>query len=323
MPEAKHHHWWPIAHSKHWVNEKGFIRAVRKAGPPFLGKPEKIGKKRRHNSIQGPDGVWDQYMEDAFARVIDNAIPSVMSILARERTRLPGRFYFNLNELSRAKPELRRDGFEPPTDFVAIDIDDLDKAQVAQYVAAMLVRVPSYKDQLNGSRMIEQVAAQLKVQTSEALQIADITHLHVIDRHINEYAEKLTQYEWIFIEPPEGEEFLFCDAPVLPSQRVGEDCVVFFPILPRLALAVFNKWKSPRPNLIQIYKIRTKLLKFYNKALVLNAGEVVFGRAPFSVNFVQKHLGEGQVRIVPDISIQGADQAGQSGIEIGVGPMVP
>lgn len=323
MSEAKHHHWWPIAHSKHWVNENGFIRAVRKVGPVFFGKPEKIAKKRRHNSVQRPDGVWDQYMEDAFARLIDSAVPSIMSILGRKRTTRPGRFYFDLNELDRSKSELRRDGFEPPTDLVSIDIGESEKIQIAQYVASMLVRVPSYKDQLNGTRMIEQISAQLNLQAAESIHIADITHQHVVDRHINEYAEKLAQYVWVFIEPPEGEEFLFCDAPVLPSQRAGEDCVVFFPILPRLALAVFNKWISPRPNIIQIYKIRPKLLRFYNKALVLNAGEVVFGRGPFSEYFVQKHLGEGQVRIVPDISIQGADEAGQSGIEIGAGPMVP
>jgi hypothetical protein len=303
-PQPKRHHWWPMAHSCHWVNEDGFITTIHKTGPPFLGRPENVGLQGHHNTLRTPAGEINTDLEKYFEREIDNNVAPVLKALDAAPVQIiPGKHILNLETLQREKKHIREQGFRIPKNFNFVQISDGQKRHLARYIASMMVRVPTYKDELHSPRLLREMSDSLGVEAKDISYDLDVAHIDLLKRHLDQYSAKLIRFDWLVFEPDTTDELLIGDAPVIVREFCGGDALLYFSLTPRRGLMVVDRWKGPIQGGVQIIKVRRKFLNWYNRMVVMNAERAVFCRRPPLIAFVQRHLGTRQLRIGPKIDM--------------------
>jgi hypothetical protein len=212
---------------------------------------------------------------------------------------------FDKEFLRRERKGIRQDGFVPDERAFSASFSPDDRHALARYIASLIVRVPSYKDELNSSRMRENVAAVLGLSQENAQFKTDALHVEIVRRHLEDYAARLVSCAYALIDAPDSLEFIIGDTPVIPSALGFGEAEAMCPITPNRALLIINGYRPPFDDRIAIFRSLRKGVKAFNKTMVQNAEREIFCRAPFPSAFVAANLGTRQVRLAPNIETAG------------------
>jgi hypothetical protein len=296
----KRHHWWPICHSRLWTDEHGCITTTNASGETRRTQPVNTAVIGHYNSVRRPDGTRDPALEEFFATEIEAHAAPVLARLATERRRdLAAEAHFDHGFLRREWKNLKRDGYVPSTQAFTAALGHADRSSLARYVASLLVRVPSYKDELNSKRMIENVAGLLGIDADAARFATDTLHVEIIRKHLDDYGERLTRCEFTLIDTA-ADEFVIGDTPVIPAALGFGEAEAMMPLTPTRALLMIRGWRPPLPDRAMIFASQPNSVRAFNKTMVQNAEREVFSRGPVNADFVRRNLGTRQVRLQPD-----------------------
>jgi hypothetical protein len=313
---AKRHHWIPVCHTSLWVDEAGCVTTITKRGEIWRTTPANTAVISHYNSVNMPDGTRDPALEVYFADEVESPVAPVLARIATETRRdreLEARFDHAL--LHRERRQIERDGFFADGRAFSASFSLSDRRALARYVASLIVRVPSYKDELNSERMLENVARVLGLDAQAARFQTDRLHVDIIRRHLHDYARRLENCGYVLVDAPDGAEFIMGDTPVIPAALGFGEAEVICPITPKRALLVVSNYAPPFVDRMGIFRSRPASVRAFNKTMVQNAEREIFCRAPFPINFVMKHLGTRQVRLEPNLETAG-------GAHCGRGPML-
>jgi hypothetical protein len=298
----KRHHWWPVCHSTLWVDNEGCITTITATGEVRRTQPVNTAVIGHYNSVRRPDGSRDPALEAFFANEIESPVGAILARLATETRRdlqLEARFDKAL--LRRERKGIRDDGFVPDQRAFSAAFSAADLRALARYIASLIVRVPSYKDELNSNRMLENVAAILGVDADEARFETDSLHVEIIRRHLDDYADRLMTCAFVLIDAPDGDEFIIGDTPVIPAALGFGEAEAMCPLSATRALLIIAGWRPPYSDRIAILQSQRKSVRAFNKTMLQNAEREVFCRTAVAVAWITKHLGTRQVRLAPNI----------------------
>jgi hypothetical protein len=299
MNSPKRHHWWPECHSKLWVAENGLITMIDIDGVARPVTPENAGVIKHHNTVRLSDGTIDTSLENYFADEIENPVARVLLRLANERLRsFAWDKYIDKEFASREGRGIRADGFLPTKLGYCVSLPAADRIAVARYFASLLVRVPSYKDELKSSLRIEGFRKILNLPEDQATFEADLLHVEIVRRHLSDYAKRLLECAWLIIESP-NQEILFSDTPIVPSALGWGDAEALCPISPNRCIMFIRGYKPPMEDSLMIVQSTPRSIRALNQTLLQNSQRFVFCRSSFPLGFILKHFGTRQARITP------------------------
>lgn len=261
--------------------------------------PENAGVIKHHNTVRRSDGTIDTSLESYFADEIENPVAPVLLRLANERSRsFAWDQHIDKEFASREARGIRSDGFVPTKTGYCVSLPNSDRVAAARYYASLLVRVPSYKDELKSSLMIEGLRAILNLTESEATFEADLLHVEIVRRHLSDYANRLLECAWLIIESPD-QEILFSDTPIVPSSLGWGEAEAICPISPNRCMMIVRGYKPPILDSLVIVQSAPRSIRGLNQTLLQNSQRFVFCRSSFPIEFILKHFGTRQARIVP------------------------
>lgn len=302
MSAPKRHHWIPVCHSSLWVDAEGCVTTIRGSGEVRRTTPANTAVIGQYNSVMMPDGTRDPALEIYFADEVESPVAPVLARIATETRRDPElEARFDKAMLHREKRQIERDGFFAEKRAFSAAFSFSDRRALARYVASLIVRVPSYKDELNSNRMLENVASVLGLDPQAARFQTDILHVEIIRRHLRDYAARLENCGFVLLDAQDGAEFVMGDTPVIPAALGFGEAEVLCPITPARALMVVSNYAPPFADRIGIFRSRAPSVRAFNKTVVQNAEREIFCRGRFPVDFVREHLGTRQVRLEPNL----------------------
>jgi hypothetical protein len=299
MNLPKNHHFWPVCHSKFWTGADGKVITYELGGTLSLDTPKRTARIEHLNSIRMANGTKNVWLEVYFDKEVeDKSAPALFKLAKAKNRNLTFENSFDRNMLRNDVKVIRKDGFAPPGKGYAVTLNEAERRTVARYVASMMVRVPSYKNQINSASVIASLHNDFGFQAEAAVEEADRLSVEILMKHMTEYADHLMKCTW-FIAESTSTEFVFCDTPVIPSTLGWGEAEAVIPITPNRILVFIKGWKSPLPDQILVVGMLPHFVRSTNITLVQNAEQYVYSRGPISERFIFKHLGTRQIRVVP------------------------
>lgn len=206
MSRPKRHHWWPTCHSNLWIDSHGLVSAIDKDGRIVRTTPNNTAVIGHYNSVRRADGTRDSSLEYFFANEIEGPVAPVLTRLASEKWHdMEWERILNPNSYLNDRKALARDGFALEESFASASFSMADRRAVARYVASLLVRVPSYKDELNSQHMLESISSVLSLEGDEARIATDSIHVDIIRAHLDLYAQRLENCAYLLIDATKHE----------------------------------------------------------------------------------------------------------------------
>jgi hypothetical protein len=312
---AKRHHWWPQCHSEIWTDDHGLITMVFNDGSVKNVTPINAGVIGRHNAVKLPNGGVDTSLETFFANEVDTpAAPLLRRLASEKRRNLVWERSFDHQFVRQERRHFRGDGFLPMDRCYTVPMTADEQLKVARYVASLLVRVPSYKDELNSTSVVNTLAALLDIEAQKAKFEVDKFHVRAMKAHLKQYTDKMTECAWVIIESVR-QEFVFGDTPVIPSVLGWGEAEAICPISPNRCLMFVKGFSPPIADHIVIAQAVPQSVRATNQTMIQNADRFVFARKAPSIEFVVKHFGSRQVRIAPKFEET-------DGVNIAAGPLL-
>lgn len=291
-----------MCHSELWVDGEGCVTAITGKGEVRRTQPINTAVIDHYNSIRLPDGTKDPSLERFFANEIEGPVAPVLARVGGQKRRdLALESRFDQTVLARDKRLIERDGFFADRKAYSVAFSAADQRALTRYIASLIVRVPSYKDELKSSQMLENVAAVLGLAPEAARFQTDLVHVDIVHRHLKDYAERLEHCGFVFFDAPEGTEFIIGDTPVIPAALGFGDAEAMCPITPKRALIIVSNYRAPFDDRIGVFRARPPSVRAFNKTMIQNAEREIFCRSPFPIDVVTKHLGSSQIRLAPNI----------------------
>ena len=301
MNRPKRHHWWPTCHSNLWVDSEGVVSAIDHEGRIVRTTPNNTAVIGHYNSVRLPDGKRDSSLEDFFANEIESPVAPVLTRLAKEKWHdTEWERIVESGSYLKNRKALAKDGFALEKSFSSATFPPADRRAIARYVASLLVRVPSYKDELNSQEMLNRVSSVLSLQGDEARSATDSIHIDIIRAHLDLYAGRLEDCAYILVDSTKH-EYIIGDTPIIPAALGWGEAVAQFPISPERAMVIMRGFRSPFPDRILVFRALPATVRSCNKTMAQNSDRQIFCRTPVDAVFVRRNLGTRRVRIVPKI----------------------
>ena len=303
MP-SKRHHWWPMCHSSLWTDEEGCITVYDKLNGVRRLRPNNTAVIGHYNTVRQLDGSTDTSLEEYFANDVEGRAGPVLRRLATEKNRdLNAEWLIDKTQLHLARKLIAKDGFELPSRSYSVRLNASDKMDLSRYIASLIVRVPSYKDELNSDATQNMIASLLGYKHDESRIVTDLVHVDIIKAHLVDYTTRLSQCEFIIVDTAKV-EFIIGDTPVIPAALGFGDAEAMLPLTPNRAIFIIRGWRGPLPNRAMIFNAKPTNVKAFNITMLQNAERQAFAKSPISGGLVAKYLGTRQARIKPTFEPQ-------------------
>ncbi len=280
MSKPKRHHWWPVAQSKQWTDRNGLIFVTRSDGTHFQTSPLNIGVESELYTRFGDNDSKDTDVEDWFAQTIDGpATTMIEHLLDPSHVR---RSHF-VPDRSKAQVA-RRLGYRIHPYLEKIELPPAIRTAIARYVAALLVRHPTYLRKL--------VQFHRDVGPNARNRALD----NMLDLY-SAYAERIEHSVFIVSRTSGDAEYLYADGGVMVkepwSQAYGIPFDIHAPITPDLAIAVL-----PVPNggvdlrTATVAELTNQGVARHNRIVLAGAERFVFSRRVPPGQFIAKYFGK-------------------------------
>ena len=282
MNEPKRHHWWPQLQSRHWTNSAGCICATRADGTSFAANPSKIGVESELYVRFGTNGEKDFEIEKWFSRDIETPFAQALDDFTSTQSLRRERF---LPDADKAKL-IEQLGYlvVPYRESVAMSPKVRDV--VSNYVAALLVRNPSYLAKMTQFHMKENFTTPLAQVNTMSLDNMLIV--------FQQYRNVIEQSEFILVRREGDHEFLFSDAGITTQEPWRTGPIPFdihFPLTPDLALEVLPVPKPQTLDRIHIMRAKNSGVGRLNRIALGSAQRFIFSRKTLPPAYVRKFFG--------------------------------
>jgi hypothetical protein len=144
MTKAKRHHWWPMAQSVYWTNSDGFVSVTRSDGAVFPANPLNIGVESELYTRFSEERGKGTGIEEWFAQAIDGPAKQMIEHLLDPRNVHRSLF---LPDPSKAKVATAL-GCRVNRYIDKVELPPEIRKAIARYLAALLVRHPTYLGKL-------------------------------------------------------------------------------------------------------------------------------------------------------------------------------
>lgn len=283
MSKPKRHHWWPIAQSKHWTDPKRFVFVTRSDGTVFPTTPLNIGVESELYTRFGEEDTKDTGIEDWFATTIDGPITKTIEHLLNpqnvQRGILAG---VNPTKVKTAKTL----GYRVNSYIDRVYLPSEIRAAVAAYIAALLVRHPTY------------LAKLVQFHQDDASSRSDAKNL-ALDKMIELYrlyAEKIGKSVMMVSRRVGDAEYLYADGGLMFDEpwRTAYDIPfdIHAPLTPDLAIEVLPIPHSADLATALVMEAANRGVSRLNRIILAGAKRFVFSRQMPPVEFIVKHFGE-------------------------------
>ncbi|WP_069052103.1 DUF4238 domain-containing protein [Blastomonas sp. RAC04] len=287
MSEPKRHHWWPEFQSRQWAGADGFLHVVRADGTTFRAPPSKVGVEGELYTRIDPSGAKDRDIEHWFSREIENpfisALTRLQSLNGIERNKFAGR-----GDPVRRK-ELQELGFLVGEYDERMPLSLQIRTAIANYLAAMVVRSPTYLAKLTVWHESNNCTGGLPVSNAAFRGFALENMLYLYDV----YRDAITSSCINLVIANCNHEFLFADGGVAAKEPWSKRPMPFdlyVPLTPKLALNVL-----PLPGAytsgLWISRVNSRGVSRYNRTMLADAKRFVFSRSTPPISFIRKYFG--------------------------------
>lgn len=287
MNEPKRHHWWPEIQSGQWANADGMLNVVRADGTTFRAPPSKVGVEGELYTRIDPSGAKDRDIERWFSREIEtpfvDTLTRILQLDGLERRRLPGRG----DPVKRQ--EVKDLGFIVDNYDEKIPLDPPARTALANYIAALVVRSPSYLAKLTDWHQVNNGAAPLPVDptTFRGFALENMLYLYDVYRAAIEAA-----YINLMIANCDR-EFLYSDGGVTANEPWSSRPMPFdlyAPLTPKLAINVLPLPDADTSGL-WVSRVNSRGVARYNRIVLADAKRFVFSKSPPPLAFIARHFG--------------------------------
>jgi hypothetical protein len=283
--KPKRHHWWPIAQSKHWVGADGLIFVTNRLGQTFKANPTNIGVESELYTRFIADDSKDTTIEDWFSRSIDSSLPKFLEYLRNpgnsQRVPLPPVHQSK-------KQELRELGFRPNNFIDEIPLPLDVRHSIADYVAAILVRNPTYLRKLGE---FHQEAFDGSDGLVKTIALDNMLFLHDI------YSAEIMGSVLVIGRPKGSTEYIHADGGLEVSEPWSREGALPFslhaPITPDLAIEVLplRECKQVRLDAALVIEASNRGVARHNRVTLGAAQRFVFSRQSPPTKFIVSNFG--------------------------------
>ena len=248
---GENHHWWPIAVSRFWENDKGLLyrldvneEVVHSSGRIFA----KISDG--HNVIFSKPSEWDSTIEHYFDEP-DRNFPKVINWLTSLKQKDNNKF--------------TSDG------IISHDYTDEMLDMLRECLLSLVVRSPKYRD--SQVKYIESLRGELKKQEAKQLITANINQKHNI---LVKNSKGMGKFAVLFTY---DKEFIFgdgCYSNIGPSSELLTNLKMLIPLTPNMAViwAIPMSYRTP-PRLIST-QISNSNVELINQATQIYSKDYLF-----------------------------------------------
>jgi hypothetical protein len=276
--KPKRHHWWPIAQSRHWTDAAGLVFVTRADGTTFKASPLNIGVEAELYTRFDEDTKNTQ-IEDWFAETIDGPATLMIQHLLDPRNVRRTQFTPNPTKAEVAK----KLGYRVNSYVVKLKLPMEIRAAIARYVAALLVRHPSYIKKL------------IVFHGSAKLQARDRALDNMLELY-KAYAERIIAAAFIVSRRVGHAEYLYADGGLVVTEPWRTAFEIPFdihaPITPDFALEILPVPTGVDLSTAMIAESTTQGVARQNRIILGGAQRFVFSRQSPPVRFIQKHFGK-------------------------------
>ncbi|WCT73040.1 DUF4238 domain-containing protein [Sphingomonas naphthae] len=263
------------------------LHVVRADGTTFRAPPSKVGVEGELYTRLDPSGAKDRDIERWFSREIETpfagALAQLLTLEGIERRKFPGH----------GDPVKRKEVQE--LGFIVGDYDERMpltvpvRHAIANYLAALVVRSPSYLTKLTDWHWANNGTSGLPVDPAIFRGFALENMLFLYDV----YREAIAGGYINLMIADCGREFLFADGGVTarePWSKRPMPFDLYAPLTPKLAFNVL-----PLPDAytggLWISRINARGVARFNRMMLADAKSFVFSKSPTPLDFIAKHLG--------------------------------
>lgn len=285
MTKAKRHHWWPIAQAVYWTNADGFVFVTRSNGTVFPANPVNVGVESELYTRFSEEGEKDTGVEEWFAQTIDGPAKEMIEHLLD-----PTKVHRSLFSADPSKAKVAKAlGFRVNPYIDKVDLPPDIRSAIARYLAALLVRHPTYLEKLvafHGGGTNATVSTK-----NEAL--ANMIQLYGI------YAERISRAVLMISRRVGDAEYLYADGGLIVDEPWRKSYDIPFdihaPLTPDIAIEVL-----PMPATVVGLDLATAMVMEstkqgvarQNRIILAGAKRFVFSRHSPPVDFIVKHFAQ-------------------------------
>ncbi|GLH67741.1 hypothetical protein GETHED_21050 [Geothrix edaphica] len=279
--QPKRHHWWPMAQSQHWTDADGLVFASRSNGTYFRANPLNIGVESELYTRFGSDNSKDTSIEDWFANTIDSPVTQIFKHLFDPSNITRQSFDPDPMKAKSAK-EI---GYKINSYIDKISLPSNIRAAISAYLAALLVRHPTYLSKLinfhnDGSNPRETVK---DIALDNMLELFEL------------YYQKIRSAVFIVSRRIGTSEFLYADGGILVDEpwrrEFGIPFDIHAPLTPDIAIQVLPIPDHGELSYAFIAESTNQGVSRQNKIILGGAQRFVFSRQPPPSTFIQRHFG--------------------------------
>jgi hypothetical protein len=264
MTKAKRHHWWPIAQSVYWTNSDGFVFVTRSDGTVFPANPLNIGvESQLYTRFSEEDGK-DTGIEEWFSQTIDGPAKKMIEHLLEQSNVHRTLFSPDPSKAKVAKELGYR--VNPYIDKVDLPLDI--RNAIARYLAALLVRHPTYLEKLvafHGGGTEANVSTKNRA-LDNMIQLYDV------------YARRISTAVLMISRRAGDAEYLYADGGVMVEEPWRETYDIPFdihaPLTPDIAIEVL-----PMPTTVVGSDLATAIVMESTKQGVARQNRIILAGA--------------------------------------------
>jgi hypothetical protein len=288
-PQPKRHHWWPQLQSGYWTGDNGLINVVKSDGSSFAASPINVGVQgelyTRFEVTGDKDVTIEQWfsteIETPFVRALTRLI-SMDGLLRFRRPPVPPTKTRNASDL----------GFVLREDFEIMPLSSDHRKAIDSYIAALLVRNPSYLAKLVAFHDKNGVVLPPELPRNQAIKSVALNSMLEVFKL---YRDVISQADLGLVVVDCDRELLFGDSGITAKEPWRSGPLPFdihAPLTPKLALEVLP---TPMPRLDRnaclIMRVNPKGVARFNRIALSDAERFIFSRGQPPVDFIRKHFG--------------------------------
>lgn len=288
MTDPKKHHWWPQLQSKFWIDDSGFITAVRADGSFFRGQPENIGAEGHLYTRYEISGQKDLTIEKWFAAEIEGPFKEILERVAT----LDGiKVAWEIGRDTAKEKEVKELGFKVPQRAEVLPVTTEHRHAINCYLAALLVRNPIYLQKLirfhddHGSPLDSDLPRNQAIKTialENMLSVYEIYRDRIAEAHIG------------LVLAEGSHEFLFGDCGITAKEPWLDGPIPFdihAPLTPTLSLEVLPVPFGEVPGLM-VMRANNRGTDRLNRIVLGQSERFVFCRGNPPTKFIQRYFGK-------------------------------
>jgi Protein of unknown function (DUF4238) len=273
-----------MVQSRYWTSPEGLVFVTRADGTTFKANPAQIGVESELYTRFGDENKKDTVIEEWFARTIDGPAKKMIEHLLDPANVSRRPLQRNLSKTEKVRA--REIGFRinPFIDEVHLPTD-IRKA-ISQYLAALLVRNPTYLEKL------------INFHKDESFTPQEVKN-HALDKMLNLYsiyAEKIESSVFMITKCVESTEYLYADGGIIVEEpwrtEYGIPFDIHAPLTPGIAIQVLPIPDANDLSTAMIGEFTNRGVARQNRIILGGAKRFVFSRKTPPLKFIQKNFGK-------------------------------